>query len=206
MTAAQHAVMSDVHLFQLLNAGPGLPDWQLWVATAIAQWLICVAPLGLLASWLRADRPGREQLVEMVLAVCFALLVAQLVTHWWPHPRPFMVHLGTQYLQHDSDPGMPSDHVTVLWSLAISALWTRRYGVWGFPLLAAGLVVGWSRVMLGVHFPYDILAALPVAVIGALGARVMRRSLPQAVGPLLEVCETWERGWRAHSPKRHQQD
>jgi undecaprenyl-diphosphatase len=87
------------------------------------------------------------------------------------------LHLGTQHLAHDNDPGLPSDHVTVLWSLALATLASRRFAAWGFPLLAIGLAVGWSRVYLGVHFPFDVIAALPVAFVGVLLAHAARRPL-----------------------------
>ena len=40
--------------------------------------------------------------------------------------------------------------------------------------MALGLIVGWSRVFLGVHFPYDVAAALPVAGTAAVLARSIR--------------------------------
>lgn len=55
------------------------------------------------------------------------------------------MHLGTRYLGHANDPGLPSHQVAVFWSLAWSALFTRRFAPWGFPLLSVGLPVGCPR-------------------------------------------------------------
>ncbi len=183
--------MSNVHLFELINAAPHPEAWQLHLAIALAQWLIYLLPAGLAWAWLRGDRVARLDIVGMLLSTLLALGVAQVVVHAWPQPRPFALHLGTQLLPHANDPGLPSDHVTVFWSLALSALFTERFAVWGFPLLAGGLAVGWSRVFLGVHFPYDILAALPVAGIGAVIARAVRPATMPLVLPLLAVHDRW---------------
>lgn len=166
--------MDNLHLFQLINAGPGLGLAMRWSATALAEWAIYLVPLALAIAWIRGHQATRCELLQMLLTSLIALAFAQVVAHVWPMPRPFAMHLGTQYLAHSNDPGMPSDHVTVFWSLALAALATERFGAWGFPLLAMGLVVGWARVYLGVHFPFDILAAFPVALAAALLAGVVR--------------------------------
>ena len=181
--------MDNVHLFQLINAAPGLGPVPLCLVTALAEWLIYLVPLTMLVAWVRGGSAARRELLQMLLATLIALAFAQLVSHAWPQPRPFALHLGTQYLAHGNDPGLPSDHVTVFWSLALSALATRRFAVWGFPLLAIGLVVGWARVYLGVHFPYDILGAFPVALAGAAAAFSLRGTLLPVFAKILTLYD-----------------
>ena len=181
--------MDNLHLFSLINAGPGLEPMQLRIAVALAEWLIYLVPAGLAFAWVRGDHVSRRELLQLLLAAAIALGVAQIVAHIWPQPRPFALHLGTQYLGHSNDPGLPSDHVTVFWSLALASMGTRRFAVWGFPLIAAGLVVGWSRVYLGVHFPFDVLAALPVAALGAVAARLLQAPLMPIVARVLYLYD-----------------
>lgn len=189
--------MGNLHLFELINAAPKPEPWQLAMALALAQWLIYLLPAGLAVAWIRADAVSRRELIELLLAVLLALGLAQVVTHLWPQPRPFALHLGTQLMEHANDPGLPSDHVTVFWALAWAALGTRRCAVWSFPLFAAGLAAGWSRVFLGVHFPYDIVSAMPVALAGALAARASRAVTMPVVAHILYASERLERAVRA---------
>jgi undecaprenyl-diphosphatase len=176
--------MGNIFLFDRINASASTPHWQIAAALLIAQWVIWAIPIGLVVAWVRGDGAARVGLLEIALAVFIALGFGQVITHLWPEPRPFMLHLGTQFLPHDPDPGMPSDHVTVFWSLACAALATRRFRACAFPLFAMGLLVGWSRVFLGVHFPFDVLGALPVAAAGVLTARALRAPLV----PLYVAC------------------
>lgn len=173
--------MNNLHLFELINAPPGLNPLQLGLATLLARWVIYLIPLMIAVAWVRGDRSARRELLQILLAVAIALGLAQIVTHVWPQPRPFALHLGVQYLAHDMDPGLPSDHVTVFWSVALAALASRKFALWSLPLLALGLLVGWSRVYLGMHFPFDIAAALPVALAGTVVALALRAPLRPAV-------------------------
>lgn len=195
--------MDNLHLFELINAAPGLGPVRLLLATVLAQWLIWLVPIAMAFAWVRGDLVARAELLHMLLAALIALGVAQIVVHVWPQPRPFALHLGTQYLQHSTDPGLPSDHVTVFWSLALGALASRRYAVWGFPLLATGLVVGWARVYLGVHFPFDVLAAFPVAVAGVLIARGLQGPLSPVAARVIELYDRCIAELRSRSARRN---
>lgn len=189
--------MDDRHLFELINSAPHPQPWLLWAALFLAQWLIGLLPVAVAVAWARGDGAARRELVEMLLAVLLATALAEATALLWPRPRPFALHLGTQLLAHVGNAGLPSEHVTVFWALAAGALATRRFGLWGYPLFAAGLAVGWSRVFLGVHFPYDIVAALPVALAGALAARALRPATRPHVERLVKTSAQLTQALRA---------
>lgn len=83
---------------------------------------------------------------------------------WIREPRPF--HLDSQVMVIHSDGyGMPSGHsqlAVVIWG-AIAA-WTRKKWAWAVALVLA-LLIGFSRIYLGVHFPTQVLAGWSVGAI-----------------------------------------
>lgn len=95
-----------------------------------------------------------------------ALLVAQLINAIADRPRPFLAHHNIHdFLQHTPDPGMPSDHATAAFAIATAVLLIhRRTGV--IALVAATVMVV-GRVVLGVHYPSDVLVG---ALLGAATA------------------------------------
>jgi len=197
--------MGNLHLFELINAGLRPSPLSLGLALALARWLALLPAAGLMWAWVRGDDGSRLELLQMLLAALLSLVLAQGIAYLWPQPRPFALHLGQQLLAHADEPGMPGDQVTLLWSLAWAALGTSRFAVWSYLLFAAGLAVGWSRVFLGVQFPYDVLAAMPVALAGTVASWALR---PLTM-PLLVRCLRlhdgmvlrWRKRW--HQTPKH---
>ncbi len=150
-------------LFMLINAGSHPSTALLTMAMFLAQWLIYGIPLVLVWLWISGGRLERHAAVSAAFGVGLALLVGQIITAVWPHPRPFMIGLGQTLLAHKSEASFPSDHATVFFTLGIGIRFSglRKLGT---GLLLAGALVGWSRVFLGVHFPLDIVGALIVAL------------------------------------------
>ncbi len=155
----------NTQLFLLLNAAAGLHGSALWAATAVAEWLIWLVPLGLTVLWLSGKVEDQRAAVKALAAGLIALGANQLIALLWFHPRPFMAGIGHDYLPHVADSSFPSDHVTLLLTVGL-ALWTtdsirarRLAGV----LLAISPLVAWARIYLGVHYPFDMFGALGVA-------------------------------------------
>lgn len=189
--------MDNFHLFELFNAPAALHPTRLLLALLVARWLIWLLPLAFGVLWLRASNDTRRDMLHLIVAAVCAVAIAEVIRHVWPHPRPSALRLGHHYLAHAGDSGLPSDQVTVVWALALAALWTRRLSVLCFPLLAGGLVLGLGRVYVGVNFPYDILAALPVALVGALVAWSLRRTLAPLATRAIEFYDRCARHLRA---------
>jgi undecaprenyl-diphosphatase len=155
----------NTQLFLLLNAASGLHGAQLWVATALAEWVIWLIPLGLTSLWLLGEPSDQRAAVKALLAALLVLGLNQLIGLAWFHPRPFMLGIGHSYLAHVADSSFPSDHVSLLCAVGL-ALWTSA-SVWAKRLaallLAVTPLVAWARIYLGVHFPLDMLGALAAA-------------------------------------------
>jgi undecaprenyl-diphosphatase len=188
--------MDNLHLFELINAPDSVDAIHLAVVLAVARWTSPVVAAAGIVAWLRAQDAVRRDLIDGVMTVLIALLIARAVGLVWPHPHPASLHVGNQYLSTEADSGFSSDHVTALWGLAVWALTKGRFAVWFFPLFTLGLVVGWSRVYLGDQFPLDVLAALPLAVVSALIVRVCHRWLEPVASRVLSGYHALARSTR----------
>jgi glycosyltransferase involved in cell wall biosynthesis/membrane-associated phospholipid phosphatase len=125
---------------------------------------------------------GRRRLTSAgLLAVASAgvgLAVAHVASIIAERPRPFVAHRAIHaFLPHAADGSFPSDHATA--AFAIGGALTLRLGVRAVPVLIAAAALAVSRVMLGVHYPSDVIAG---ALIGLAAAVTVCELLPRALG------------------------
>lgn|GEM_PF-2843808 len=92
------------------------------------------------------------------------------------HERPFAPHAA--------DASFPSDHTTAAFAIATAILLRNR--LWGALTLVAAAALGISRVVIGVHYPLDVLAgaALGSTVAVVLYAPTIRRLTDRAADAL----------------------
>ena len=154
-------------LFLLLNAPAQPHALMLSVATFFAEYAIWVIPAFLGISWLYGKPRSRRVLLEAAASGFAGLLINQIIGMLWQHPRPFMIGLGHTFLFHAADSSFPSDHLTLLWSVAFSLLMHRSPRTAGIALSFLGIPLAWARIYLGVHFPLDMLGAALVALLSA---------------------------------------
>lgn len=163
-------------LFLLINASLPADPATVAIAMFFAQYLVWIVPFGLVAAWLNGPEPLRRAAFRAAMAALAAALISLLIGVVWPHPRPFMLGVGTNLLEHAPDASFPSDHLTLWWAISFSLLTPtanpeRARLIWrtGFVLSVLGLPMAWARIYLGVHYPLDMLGAVLVALIGATG-------------------------------------
>jgi undecaprenyl-diphosphatase len=189
-------------LFLLFNASsmpsPAMEALMVFCANA----LIWAMPATLVAGWLRAPalsrlntpglrasaewRAARNHFVEAALAGVIGLLISQLIGTIWPHPRPFAIGLGHQWIPHADDSSLPSDHATLAFSVACSLLLHAGTRLPGIVLALAGIAIGWARMYAGVHFPLDIVCGV---LLGYASAVIAAWLAPTLVPPALRIAE-----------------
>ncbi|HDR7871503.1 TPA: undecaprenyl-diphosphatase [Bacillus wiedmannii] len=91
------------------------------------------------------------------LSVIIALLVNVVIHAVYYHPRPFVSHDVHQLVPHAADSSFVSDHSVLVFSIAFVFL--LRGEKLKYIALIWAVLVGISRMYVGVHYPLDILGA-----------------------------------------------
>jgi len=149
----------------------GVMQWVTWLGYGLADIAIPVA-IGLRAWW-RGDTAGGRRGLMGGLAVALAGIVDQLLKNLLCRARPNAAGAGAFLAMFPCFPApyalasFPSGHTTTAFALAtVLSLWyPRGRWVWG----GGAVLVGWSRLILGSHFPSDVLAGAVLGVAVVLG-------------------------------------
>lgn len=173
-------------LFLFLNAPAEPSVFLLSFAKIMAEQIIWAVPLVLLAGWLFGTESTRKQMLAATASGLLGLMINQVIGLAWYHPRPFEIGLGHTMIAHATDSSFPSDHLTLMWSVACSFLLHEKMRIAGVLLALLGLPVAWARLYLGVHFPLDMAGAAFVAV---LSAWVIRREGRWIVEPVFRIAQ-----------------
>jgi len=171
--------MQDLNtfLFDIINASENPPAYLIVFARFLAKWMIIVVAAALVWAWIRGGYSTRIKLFYVGLATVSALLVNYAIVETnGNHPRPFVLGIGNQFLEHAPDSSFPSDHSTVVLAVAISLIIVRADAFWSAIALVTALGVAWSRVYLGIHWPLDIAGSVIVALGTALIMAMAMRS------------------------------
>jgi len=129
-------------------------------------YIVIVIVLGLLV-WLTYKKDW-QAVVYFFLALVVSFIVLQLVGLILVDHRPFMDHTLTQLVSHAPGKSFPSDHTTIASAMAFGLLFFTRFKKTGVVVLAVAVLIGFSRIFVGVHYPADIAGGIITALLGVV--------------------------------------
>ncbi len=140
----------------LRPGGPALPRraWTAltWAGSAAVTILAVLVPWGLAPS-------SRPAATVAAISLAASHLIVQALKRSVGRARPDRPSV----IAHPDRFSFPSGHATAVLAVALS--YAPPEPVVALPLVAFALLVGWSRVVLGVHYPGDVAAGQVIATL-----------------------------------------
>ncbi len=135
-----------------------------------------------------APTERRRLVLLAVLAVALSVGLNITVNVLAPRPRPFLV-LPAHVLVSSppGDPSFPSDHAAVTSSMAIT-LFLGGQIRWGMLGILGAVLIGLGRVVIGVHYPSDILGGVLIGTASGIVATWAQTRLRPMLDFALEVA------------------
>ncbi|MGG5737255.1 MULTISPECIES: undecaprenyl-diphosphatase [Bacillus cereus group] len=149
-------------VFQWINNFAGSSKLLDSLMIAITNSVPYVAILFMLILWFnngKKENAIRKQYTVLytTISVSIALLVNVLIHAVYYHPRPFITHHVNQLVPHAADSSFVSDHSVLVFSIAF--VFILRGEKLKYIALIWAILVGVSRMYVGVHYPLDIIGA-----------------------------------------------
>ncbi len=159
---------TDSFITASINALAGhsilLDGAMLFLAKAVVFFLV----LSIAVRWFWSSDRGRDRFTAIGcgLAVMLGLVLNQGILLFVDRVRPYDQGVTQLIVERSADPSFPSDHATVAFAIAFLLLLKRdRFaGLY----LGLALLVGISRIYIGMHFATDIAGGAATALIAAL--------------------------------------
>ncbi|HEY8723236.1 MAG TPA: phosphatase PAP2 family protein [Gaiellaceae bacterium] len=148
--------------------------------------LIAVAAFGL---WF-LSRPGGDRKWKLASgsalgAAALGLVINRIIAAIYHRDRPFITHPSAHVFgPHKTDASFPSDHTTAAIGIAVAVLLLDT-GV-GLAFLALAVLIAVGRVIIGEHYPGDVLGS---TLIGIAVAFVVVRPGRPVIDFLVRIVE-----------------
>lgn len=135
------------------------------------------------------SRPGGDRRWKLATgngfaAAAVAYVVNVVVHSAWDRPRPYESHVIRHPWSASTDASFPSDHASVSLAIAFAVIAIDLTA--GSVLLVAAVLIAVGRVLIGAHYPGDVLASLGVALVAAFVVVRLARPIVDRVVRLVE--------------------
>ena len=162
----------DYTIFQLINGLSGKNIYHDAFSVFLAEHLIYImafVTLCLVIHW-------RKYWARAILGTGIAYGVNLIIGHIYFRPRPFVFHNVVQLISKSSaEKSFPSGHATAAFALAFSVYFINKK--WGVVLLIMALLVSFGRILVGVHYPLDVLGGAFLGLVFSYLAKLVDEKL-----------------------------
>lgn len=153
----------NLDLFYLINAPEQANPWVIEIVCFIAHDLVYVFFLIFALAWLFGNRICKTGIIKAALFTAITLSISEILSAVLNTPRPFVMDLGRTLIEHAATGSFPSNHMSIFSGIAFAYYFSPQRA-FGKVLIWIAILVAWSRVYVGVHFPIDMLGAFLLAI------------------------------------------
>ncbi len=172
-TINQFVLLSDRTGLLILNSLAGISPLLDELFVLLAEGVIFILVGAFLMYLFKSSKSSNRMLllgeaIVSTLLARFIFVTGLRLLHF--RFRPFWCEKITQLVSHNPlEASFPSGHAAVMAALAMT-MWYMNKKL-GAVFALAAVVSGFSRVVVGVHYPYDIVVGLACGVLSAIIAR-----------------------------------
>jgi undecaprenyl-diphosphatase len=164
----------DILIFYLININlqNHVFDVIMPIITSLGYFSIWILACVLL--YIFGGEKGRNVALVCIVALVFGYFLTEILKYIVARPRPYAVLEGVRVLAMTGGYSWPSGHTVASFIGAIIIGRGYSFTIRGksykliYPLLAFAVLVGFSRIYNGVHYPFDVISGALIGIFCAL--------------------------------------
>jgi undecaprenyl-diphosphatase len=159
----------DLFLFEKINALANQSKFFDWIGIFFAEYLLWII-VGILVILFLFKKTRLMAICAGGSIVLGRLIIAEIIKRLYSSPRPYIILEGVKKIivGNTDYQSFPSGHTTIFFAFATAIYFFNKK--WGIISFIAAILVGLSRIFVGVHWPIDVAAG---AVIGVMSGIVV---------------------------------
>ncbi len=167
---------TNIYLFHSINSlatqFPIIDKIAVFLADDLNTVFISLLVLMLVLKW----KTHHLIFAKTLFIVLISLILSDLIEYFYHHPRPFQLDLGHKLIGHGLSSSFPSQHTLTVVIIAFAYLLAgfKTIGIIG---LFVSLVVGLSRIYVGVHFPFDVVGSILIGFLLVVFSNYMLKEM-----------------------------
>jgi undecaprenyl-diphosphatase len=156
----------NIELFRLINdVGKNYPALNP-LSVFFAEYTLYVLIAAMIIYWFTRIEQNRMMVIQGGVAFILAEIMGKTAGLFHSHYQPFAeLPDVNQLIEKEINNSFPSDHTILFVSICVSFWLVRRKEGWAWLVLA--VCVSISRILVGVHYPVDIIVGAIVSIIAA---------------------------------------
>jgi undecaprenyl-diphosphatase len=114
--------------------------------------------------WVKPKEVTRKAILLSGVALVLSRgILVEIIRHFYHRPRPFIAHNVTYLFKKIDEASFPSGHASAMFAIAmVIYMYNKKWGTWMFVM---AILTGISRVIVGEHYPSDIIGGTILGLI-----------------------------------------
>ncbi len=168
----------NTSLFNFINHGLENPVFDAIMPAITELSSFVFVTIFLIIVFLIAKFKNKEEIKNIILiciiSVLFVGLITVIIKYIVNEPRPFMELSNVHLLVVEDDlRSFPSGHTATVFSLITCLIlnikgYVKHYKAVSCLLILYGIIIGFSRIYVGVHYPIDVIFGAAIGICGSI--------------------------------------
>ncbi|MDZ5471114.1 undecaprenyl-diphosphatase (plasmid) [Bacillus sp. 31A1R] len=181
----------NIHLFRKINDLGKEYTYLNPSFVIITEYMVIFLALSVVYFWFTRTENNRMMIISASFAFILAEIIGKTAGKFHSNLQPFAeLSSVNQLIDKAINNSFPSDHTILFFSFCVSFMLFKKKASFLWILLA--MLVGLSRIWVGVHYPFDVLVGALVGSISAVLSYILIQRV-KLFNKLLEIYEKVEK-------------